>query len=66
MMPDEEFELKDDDEMQFHYFKIHDHDNDNKMDGLELGTLTYTQGWRKHMIFRSINSTVVHVRMYLY
>ena len=38
MMPDEDFELKDDEQMQFHYFKIHDHDNDNKMDGLELGT----------------------------
>ena len=23
--------------LQFHYFKLHDHDNNNKLDGLELG-----------------------------
>ena len=23
--------------MEFHYFKLHDYDNNNKLDGLELG-----------------------------
>ena len=37
MMPEEKFDLKDNEQRQFHYFKIHDHNNDNRMDGIELG-----------------------------
>ena len=36
-MPEEEFELESDEAMEFHYFKLHDFNNDNKLDGLELG-----------------------------
>lgn len=36
---DVEEQLKMDSEqaMEFHYFKLHDYDNNNKLDGLELG-----------------------------
>ena len=43
MMPDEKFDLEGDDKMEFHYFKIHDHNNDNKLDGLELGMFSSLQ-----------------------
>ena len=33
---DEDLMLDDDEAMDFHYFKIHDYDNNNKLDGLEL------------------------------
>ena len=33
----DELKLDDEEAMQFHYFKLHDYDNNNKMDGLELG-----------------------------
>lgn len=26
-----------DEDLQFHYFKLHDYDNNNKLDGIELG-----------------------------
>lgn len=32
----EAVKLDDNDAMEFHYFKLHDHDNNNKLDGLEL------------------------------
>lgn len=31
-----ELNLDDDDAMEFHYFKLHDYDNNDKLDGLEL------------------------------
>jgi len=32
-------------EMQFHYFKVHDYNNDNKLDGIELiSALTHHNG----------------------
>ena len=33
MDPDETYS---DEEMQFHYFKAHDYDDNNKLDGIEL------------------------------
>ena len=33
----EELKLDDQEAMEFHYFKLHDYDNNNKLDGLELG-----------------------------
>ena len=39
-MPDEsmpEEELESAEISQFHYFKLHDYDGNNKLDGLELG-----------------------------
>lgn len=34
-------------EMQFHYFKVHDYNNDNKLDGIELiSALTHHNGLR--------------------
>ena len=47
MMPEEELnvELDDTDAMDFHYFKLHDYDNNNRLDGLELGqTIGYGEG----------------------
>ena len=36
-MPDvDELKLDDREAMEFHYFKLHDYDNNNKLDGLEL------------------------------
>ena len=36
----DEIDLKDeqmsDEDLQFHYFKLHDYDNNNKLDGIEL------------------------------
>ena len=34
---DEQVKMDTDEEMEFHYFKLHDYDNNNKLDGLELG-----------------------------
>jgi len=32
-------------ELQFHYFKVHDYNSDNKLDGIELiSALTHHQG----------------------
>lgn len=33
----DELKLDDQEAMEFHYFKLHDYDNNNKLDGLELG-----------------------------
>ena len=33
----EQLKLDDQEAMEFHYFKLHDYDNNNKLDGLELG-----------------------------
>ena len=33
----EELKLEDTEAMEFHYFKLHDYDGNNKLDGLELG-----------------------------
>ena len=33
---DEQLNLDSDEATQFHYFKLHDYNNDNKLDGLEL------------------------------
>ena len=33
----DELKLDDTQAMEFHYFKLHDSDNNNKLDGLELG-----------------------------
>ena len=33
----EELKLDDTEAMEFHYFKLHDYDGNNKLDGLELG-----------------------------
>jgi Ca2+-binding EF-hand superfamily protein len=33
----DELKLDDEEAMEFHYFKLHDYDTNNKMDGLELG-----------------------------
>lgn len=41
MMPEEDFNMENEEEMEFHYFKVHDHDNDNRLDGLELGMYMY-------------------------
>ena len=30
-------ETMSDEDLQFHYFKLHDYDNNNKLDGIELG-----------------------------
>ncbi len=32
----EQLKLDDQEAMEFHYFKLHDYDNNNKLDGLEL------------------------------
>lgn len=32
----EQLNLDDEEAMEFHYFKLHDYDNNNKLDGLEL------------------------------
>ena len=32
----DDLKLDDTQAMEFHYFKLHDYDNDNKLDGLEL------------------------------
>ena len=37
MNDEDEMKLEDDEAMEFHYFKLHDYDNNNKLDGLELG-----------------------------
>lgn len=34
---DDKLKLDDDEAMEFHYFKLHDYDNNNKLDGHELG-----------------------------
>ena len=33
----DELKLDNQEAMEFHYFKLHDYDNNNKLDGLELG-----------------------------
>ena len=33
----DELKLDDQEAMEFHYFKLHDYDNNNTLDGLELG-----------------------------
>lgn len=33
----DELKLDSEEEMEFHYFKLHDYDGNNKLDGLELG-----------------------------
>ena len=33
----DELKLDDQEAMEFHYFKLHDYDNNNMLDGLELG-----------------------------
>ena len=33
----DELKLDSNEEMEFHYFKLHDYDGNNKLDGLELG-----------------------------
>ena len=33
----DELKLDDKEAMEFHYFKLHDYDNNKKLDGLELG-----------------------------
>ena len=33
---DEQLDLDSEEATQFHYFKLHDYDNNNKLDGLEL------------------------------
>ena len=37
MLPEDQYGLEDEESMELHYFKIHDHDKNNKLDGLELG-----------------------------
>lgn len=37
MMPDQDFNFDNDESFEFHYFKLHDYDNNNRLDGLELG-----------------------------
>lgn len=32
----DELKLDDTEAMEFHYFKLHDYDNNNKLDGIEL------------------------------
>jgi len=32
----DKLKLDSSEEMEFHYFKLHDYDNNNKLDGLEL------------------------------
>ncbi len=34
---EDELKLDDNEAMEFHYFKLHDYDNNNKLDGHELG-----------------------------
>ncbi len=34
---DDQLKMESDEEMEFHYFKLHDYDGNNKLDGLELG-----------------------------
>ena len=34
---DEQLKLDSEEAMEFHYFKLHDYDGNNKLDGLELG-----------------------------
>lgn len=34
---DQKLKLDDNEAMEFHYFKLHDYDNNNKLDGQELG-----------------------------
>ena len=33
----DQLKLDSEEEMEFHYFKLHDYDGNNKLDGLELG-----------------------------
>ena len=41
----DELKLDDEEAMEFHYFKLHDYDNNNKLDGLELGAaMTHYHG----------------------
>ncbi|XP_011402457.2 PREDICTED: multiple coagulation factor deficiency protein 2-like [Amphimedon queenslandica] len=37
VLPEDQFGLEDEESMNLHYFKIHDKDKNNKLDGLELG-----------------------------
>ena len=40
LMPEQDLEslqLDNNESFEFHYFKLHDYDNNNKLDGLELG-----------------------------
>ena len=39
VLPEDQFGLDDEESMNLHYFKIHDKDKNNKLDGLELGML---------------------------
>ena len=34
---EQQLKLDSDEALEFHYFKLHDYDNNNKLDGLELG-----------------------------
>jgi len=41
-------------ELQFHYFKVHDYNNDNKLDGIELiSALTHHNGLSSSIVFIS-------------
>lgn len=41
----DELKLDDQEAMEFHYFKVHDYDNNNKLDGLELAAaMTHYHG----------------------
>lgn len=57
-------------QLQFHYFKMHDYDNDNRLDGVELvKAITHVHNtgmWFVMMLFRGvkgINPTLLRVRM---
>ena len=41
----DQLKLSDKESREFHYFKLHDYDNNNKLDGLELGAaMTHAHG----------------------
>ena len=41
----DQLKLGDRESREFHYFKLHDYDNNNKLDGLELGAaMTHVHG----------------------
>lgn len=45
MSDTDELKLDDQEAMEFHYFKVHDYDNNNKLDGLELAAaMTHYHG----------------------
>lgn len=51
-----------DQELQFHYFKMHDADNNNKLDGCELiKSLIHWHGMFIYLFYLAISHSLLHV-----